>query len=506
MARRRILFVTSEAYPLIKTGGLGDYANGLVKALTRRGHDVRVLLPAYAGTLNGLAGATHRIELGDPYGVGPIALVFGAMPNSGYPVWLIDCPSLYARAGGIYQDESGNDWPDNAQRFGLLALVAARIGLDVAPVAWRPEVVHLNEWQTGPAAALLAQQDGAPPSLFTIHNMAFQGLFDPDVLPFLRLPQSVFAPQGLEFYGQLSYLKAGIRYASCIATVSKAYAEEILTPEFGFGLEGLLAKRANDLIGILNGADYDEWDPRSDRYLVRRYGAHDVATGKQRAKHALRERLALTDRGDVPLFAFVSRITHQKMADVLVDAVPQIIGRGAQVAMLGHGERAMEDALVEVARRLPGELAVNIGYNEDLAHQTLAGADMLLAPARFEPCGLTQMYALRYGTVPIVSNVGGLRETVVDSRPDTIADLSATGFKFVERTCAGLLAAVDRAVDAYRTKPLWQALQRSGMQVDFSWDHSAQQYERVYEALVGSRTTQDAATELVRSHLLDANP
>src|SRR5262245_14023994 len=251
MARRRSLFVTSEAFPLIKTGGLADYASGLVKALTRRGHDVRVLVPAYAGTLESLAGATgHRIELGDPFGVGPIALLCGAMPDSGYPIWLVDCPSLYARAGGIYQDPSGNDWPDNAKRFGLLALVAARIGVGAAPVDWQPEVVHLNEWQTGPAAALLAQQQAAPPTLFTIHNMAFQGLFDPDFLPFLRLPQSLFSTQGLEFYGRISYLKAGIRYANRIATVSKAYAEEILTPEFGFGLGGLLAERANDLIGI----------------------------------------------------------------------------------------------------------------------------------------------------------------------------------------------------------------------------------------------------------------
>ena len=485
---RRILFATSEAYPLIKTGGLADYAGGLTKALLRGGHDVRLLLPAYPGTVERLAGPVEHIALSDLFGTGPTALVRGRMPDTGAPLWLIECPSLYARGGGIYQDANGADWPDNALRFGLLARVAAWLAMARGPIPWRPDVVHLNEWQTGPAAALLAQEQAAPPTLFTIHNMAFQGLFDPAVLPFLRLPTSTFNAQGLEYYGRVSFLKAGIRYANRIATVSKAYAQEILTPEFGFGLEGLLRQRASDLVGILNGVDYEEWSPQTDRHIRARFGSGDVAEQKPLCKQALRRRLGLTSpdadrhRG-TPVLAYLSRITHQKMADVLVDALAQIVARDVQVVVLGRGDRALETRLVGLAQQYAGRLAVVIGYDEELAHQVLAGADMLLAPARFEPCGLTQMYALRYGTVPIVSRVGGLRETVVDTRSCSLADATATGFVFDEPTLDGLTGAVDRALDAYRTPAVWQALRRAGMNVDFSWARSARKYEQVFEQM-----------------------
>jgi starch synthase len=490
---QRILFATSEAYPLIKTGGLADYAGGLTKALVRQGQDVRLLLPCYPGTVERLAGPVERIELGDPFGAGPTALISGRMPDSGAPVWLIECPSLYARPGDIYQDAKGDDWPDNALRFGLLSRVAAWLALVRGPVAWQPDVVHLNDWQTGPAAALLAQEATAPPTLFTIHNMAFQGLFDADALSFLRLPASTFDAQGLEYYGKVSYLKAGIRYATRIATVSEAYAQEILTPEFGFGLEGLLRQRANDLIGILNGADYEEWSPQTDRHIRAHFGTGDVAVKKPICKEALRRRLGLEINQDadqhvgVPILAYVSRITHQKMGDVLVDALPRILARDAQVVVLGRGDHAHEATLVELARRFAGRLAVIIGYDEELAHQVLAGADMLLAPARFEPCGLTQLYALRYGTVPIVSRVGGLRETVVDTGPRSLADGTATGFVFEERTLSGLSGAVDRALEAYRTPRVWQSLQCSGMKVDFPCARSARKYKQLYDQMAAMR-------------------
>ena len=506
----RILFATSEAYPLIKTGGLADYAGGLTKALVRGGHDVRLLLPCYPGTVERLAGPVERIDLGDVFGAGPTALISGRMPDTGAPLWLIECPGLYARPGGIYQDAKGDDWPDNALRFGLLARVAAWLALARGPVSWRPDVVHLNEWQTGPAAALLAQEATAPPTLFTIHNMAFQGLFSPDVLSFLRLPASTFDAQGLEYYGKVSYLKAGIRYANRIATVSEAYAQEILTPEFGFGLDGLLRQRANDLAGILNGADYEEWSPQTDPRIRAQFGADDVAAKKPICKEALRGRLGLaTNQGvdprvGVPLLAYMSRITHQKMADVLVDALPRILARETQVVVLGRGVHALEATLVELARRFPGQLAVVVGYNEELAHQVLAGADMLLAPARFEPCGLTQMYALHYGTVPIVSHVGGLRETVVDTVPHSLADGTATGFVFDEQTVSGLVGAVDRALEAYRTQRLWHAVQCSGMKVDFSWARSARKYEQIYAALAAPRPVACAVFRPARA--ADADP
>lgn len=485
----RVLFVTSEAYPVIKTGGLADYSGGLTKALRRRGVDVRVLLPCYPGTVDRLIGPLARIELGDAFGVGPVSLVSGRMPESDAPAWLIDCPMLYLRRGGIYQDANGDDWPDNGMRFGLLARVAASLALGRTPIGWRCDLVHLNEWQTGPAAALLAHAAGAPPSLFTIHNMAFQGLFERSVLEFLELPQAVFDAGDVEFFGRVSYLKAGLRYAQRIATVSEAYAQEIQTPDYGFGLDGLLRERAADLVGILNGADYEDWDPRTDPQIAARFDAADLR-GKAACASALRQRVGLPATPEErPLFAYVSRMTHQKMTDVLIEAIPQLQARGAQLVVLGQGDHRIEHALQELAQRYPHTLAVTIGYDESLAHQLLAGADILLAPARFEPCGLTQMYGLRYGAVPIVTRVGGLRETVIDAQPQTLADGTATGFVFDDRSLGGLLAAIDRALALRGDYAAWSALQRNGMSVDFSWRRSAQRYEQVYRALLAARSS-----------------
>ena len=491
--RCRALFVASEAFPLVKTGGLADYAAGLTKAMLRHGDDMRLLLPAYLGTARCLSGPVERIELGDLFGFGDTALISGHMPDTRARVYLIDCPNLYARPGGIYQDATGDDWPDNAFRFGLLARVAAWLALGRGPISWQPDVVHLNDWQTGLVATMLALQSrAAPPTLFTIHNMAFQGLFDANVLSLLDLPMSTFDAEGLEFFGKASFLKAGIRYADRIVTVSEAYAREILTPEAGFGLEGLLQHRANDIVGILNGADYEVWNPRSDAHIAAQFGPDDLA-GKVKCKEALRKRVGLpVEVGpEVPLFAYVSRLTHQKMADILMCALPEIFARGAQAVVLGRGERSIEAALSELAQRFPAALAVKVGYDEELAHQVLAGADILIAPARFEPCGLTQMYALRYGTVPIVSRVGGLRETVIDAGADALEDTTATGFVFEERTLSGFLAGVDRALAAFRTTAVWRVLQRNAMVVDFSWDSPAMKYHKVYEELIGRRPVAD---------------
>jgi starch synthase len=498
---RRVLFVTPEAFPLMKTGGLGDYAGGLTKALLEQGCDVRLLLPAYPGVVDALRGPRERCDLGTLPHFGPTALISGRMPRSAAPVCLIDCPTLYARPGGIYQDNNGEDWPDNALRFGLLARVGALLALGRGPFAWRPEVVHLNEWQTGPLAALLAHEAQAAGeqrahklragTLFTIHNMAFQGSFEPDVLAALGLPWSYFSPHGVEFFGKASFLKAGLRYADRLATVSASYAEEILTPEFGFGLEGVIKARPDRVAGILNGVDHDEWDPRGDPRIPARYHADDLR-GKMRCKQVLRERMGLAPLPAAPVLAYMSRLTHQKMADVLIEALPRLAERGAQVVVVGRGDRAIESQLAAAARRHPGRIAVRIAYDEDLAHLLLSGADLLLAPARFEPCGLTQMYGLRYGTVPIVSCVGGLKETVVDAAPGRLH--AATGFVFSERTLAGFLAAVDRALAAFHAQPAtpsvpapWQQLQRNGMHVAHPWSDAALKYRALYEEIATQR-------------------
>ena len=300
------------------------------------------------------------------------------------------------------------------------------------------------------------------------------------------MPTSTYSPAGLEFYGKVSFLKAGLRYADRVLTVSESYAQEILISEFGCGLEGVLRERADCVFGILNGADYEAWDPRSDAWIAARYGADDLC-GKASCKQALRAEVGLRPAGNAPLLGYLSRLTHQKMADVVVAAVPEILRRGTQLVVLGPGDRTVEAVFAELTRRFAGELAVHAGYDESLAHRLLAGADILLAPARFEPCGLTQMYALRYGTVPVVSCVGGLKETVVDVQTNTLASGAATGFVFNDRTYDGLLAAIDRALIAYRDRPLWHALQRNGMRADFSWETAARRYLSVYDEVAGSR-------------------
>ncbi len=479
----RVLFVTSEAYPLAKSGGLADVSGALPAALIRQGIDARLLLPGYPAALRGLKDARVELQLEPLLGIEDAALMSGQLPNSNVPVWLINAPSLFSRPGGLYQDDGGRDWGDNAQRFAFLARVAAKIAGGL--LRWRPDVVHANDWHGGLLPLLLSlEQAPAPATIFTIHNLAYQGNFPRDVLSALGIPDQFFNPDGVEFYGQVSFLKAAIRYSDRLTTVSPTYAKEVLTPEFGCGLDGVLRSRARDLSGILNGIDDEVWNPAIDGHLPRPYSAKDIA-GKRLCKAELQRECGLELDPETPLIGFVSRLAHQKMADVLLEAMPAIVESGAQFVLAGKGDPGLEAAFERAGEMFPQSAAVRIGYEEALAHRIQAGADILLAPARFEPCGLTHLYALRYGTVPVVRRTGGLTDTVTDANAVTLSERTANGFLFDDPTVPGLLDAVRRALSAHREPLTWRRLQLEGMAQDFSWNAGAARYASLYSDVTG---------------------
>jgi starch synthase len=480
----RVLFVASEAFPLAKTGGLGDVAGALPAALAAAGVDVRLLMPAYPAAKAAVAARARRIALGDSLGFGEASLLERRMPDSGVPLWLLDCPALYDRPGGPYLGPDGRDWSDNALRFGLLGRVAALVGAGGLGF-WQPDVVHAHDWQAGLAPAYLAAwRANRVASVFTIHNMQYQGLFGPEALDPLGLPSASFSVAGLEYYGRVSFLKAGLHYSDLITTVSPTYAREIQGPTEGFGLHGLLAFRAADLVGILNGVDYAVWDPRRDVHIDHRYGPDDLEAKAENGT-ALRRRLGLDAALDRPLAGVVSRFVEQKGIDLLAAALEEIVATGVQVAALGSGDPLLEKAFVRAAAAHPGAVAVRLGYDEALAHQFMAGCDMLLVPSRFEPCGLTQMYALRYGALPVVRRTGGLADTVTDADAD---GAQGTGFVFEQPQAAGLATAVRRSVALFRRPAAWRAVQRRAMAEDFGWARTAGRYVEVYQRALAKRT------------------
>jgi len=480
----RLLYATPECAPWVKTGGLGDVSAALPAALETCGLDVRVLMPAYRPVLAATAGHRRELAAFAPTARFPAARLFEAPLPSGVPAWLVDCPALYDRDGGPYQDPvSKGDWPDNALRFAALARVAAALAGAASPLAWRPHVLHCNDWQTALAPAYLRFAGGArSATVVCIHNLAFQGLFPPQTAAEVELPAQAWSIDGAEFYGRLSFLKAGLVYADAITTVSPTYAAEIRREPLGFGLQGLLAARAADLHGILNGIDDAVWNPAGDPLIARRYDAAH-AEAKRENKLALQERMGLPVDAGVPLFGFVGRLTEQKGADLIADAAARIVAAPAQLAILGTGERAIEGALSGLAGARPREVAVRIGFDERLAHLVEAGADAFLMPSRFEPCGLNQMYSQRYGTPPVACATGGLVDSIVDCTPATLAGGTATGFLFREPTADALAGAVARAVAAYRDTATWRALQRHGMARDFGWKASAGRYAALYRSL-----------------------
>ena len=474
-----LLFVSSEAYPLVKTGGLADVAGALPAALTRAGIDVRLLLPAYPEALDAIKRKDKRLDLGDPLGTGPTTLIPARMPDSGVPLWLIDCPDLYGRDGGPYLDSDGVDWPDNHLRFALLARVAAMIAIGGGLIGWRPDVVHANDWQAGLIPAYLNQWLAQrPATVFTIHNLHYQGLFEAEVLPRIGLGAESFAIDGVEYHGLVSFMKAGLQYADRITTVSPTYAREIQSEAFGGGLHGVLRDRAEDLTGILNGADYDIWNPATDPALPAHYSARDF-TGKEACKAALQAEVGLEVDPRAPLIGMVSRFSEQKGLDLMLDVIEGLQPEGAQLIVVGTGDPVLERAFAQAAQVRPGRVAAHIGYSEDLAHRVQAGCDILAVPSRFEPCGLTQIYALRYGTLPLVRRTGGLADTVIDvSDPKR-----GTGFLFEQPTADAVLAALRRAMDLYRRQKDWNAVRRRAMNQDYGWDKAAVRYLELYESL-----------------------
>lgn len=477
----KVLFVTSEVAPLIKTGGLADVSAALPAALRSMGVDVRILLPGYAQVLKAAPTLKNVARVAGLPGEPDVSLLQGELPD-GVPFWVIDCPEMYQRGAGIYLDEHGRDWPDNALRFGLLSKVAAQLGSAATPLSWRPDVVHCNDWQSALAPVYLHYAEGAAPSVVTIHNLAFQGVFPSAVVPELGLPWDCFQPEGAEFWGNLSFLKGGLHFARHITTVSPSYAEEIQRDELGFGLQGLLASRRSTLTGILNGIDTTEWNPAGDKYIAAPYSAGDLG-GKAACKRALQRQMGLKVDAEVLLLGMVSRFTQQKGLDVVLDIAQQLLDMPVQLVFLGSGDAEMQRRVLALAHHHPGQVGAYVGFDEGLSHVIEAGADMFLMPSRFEPCGLNQMYSQRYGTPPLVHATGGLRDSVVDCTPVTLARGKATGFVFEEMTPEALLHTVERAEAAFRDKPTWQALQRNGMQQDFSWKNSAAAYLDIYSGL-----------------------
>lgn len=480
MDRLKVLAVVSEIYPLVKTGGLADVAGALPHALASHGVDVTSLVPGYPAVMTKLEGAMEVRAFSDLFG-GAARVLRGSA--AGLDVLAIDAPHLYARDGNPYLGPDGRDWPDNALRFGALGFVAARLGLGEA-AAYTPDVVHSHDWQAGLANAYL-RFDGrpAPPTVMTIHNLAYQGLFSSDLLQTLGLPPEAFQPEGIEFYGSIGFLKAGLHFADRITTVSPTYAAEIQTPAEGCGLDGLLRARAEKLSGILNGIDTEVWNPATDRWIGSTFDAASPS-GRARNKTELQRVFGLAEDSERLLFGVVSRLAWQKGLDVLAEAVPALLETGAQLLVLGSGEPALEARFSSFAAAHPGRIGCKLGYHEELAHLAQAGADAILIPSRFEPCGLTQLCAMRYGALPLAARVGGLADTVVDpdDRPD--GEKGATGILFAPVTSENLESALRRAAALWAERARWKSLQRNGMATDVSWRLPAAEYAELYRELI----------------------
>jgi starch synthase len=482
----RVLFVTSEVFPLIKTGGLADVSGSLPSALQHIGVDIRILVPGYPAVLNKLTNLQPIATINNLPVIDHAELMLGTISETQVKVMVIKSASLYERDGGPYADTNGQEWLDNPARFGVLSKVAATLSAEQSPLKdWQPDIVHCNDWQTGltPAYMKLVDHSQAK-SVISLHNMAFQGCYTPSWLSTLALPHSGFTIEGFEYHSQLSFLKAGIFYADAITTVSPSYAQEIQTEAFGFGLEGLLAKRGDEIKGILNGIETDEWNPEADPYLIKNYSTSKIA-GKKQVKKALQQRLGLHIDASAPLLGVVSRLTHQKGLDMLLPNVQRLLDAGCQLALLGSGESALESAFKEIASHNFGRTSVTIGYNEPLSHQIMAGCDIFVMPSRFEPCGLNQLYGLAYGTPPIVNATGGLADSVIDSNADNIKNKTANGFVMIKTSTDALLNCIERALNLFTNDAkTWRQIQKNGMSQNLSWDHSALEYLAVYQKLL----------------------
>jgi len=479
-----LLFASSEAQPLIKTGGLADVAGSLPIALAEMGHDVRLVLPAYPQAVDKAIPLTTVGTLELPGYAGIVRVLEGCI-NGSVPLYLIDAPGLFDRPGNPYTDAGGADWRDNAQRFALFCQAIATISLNRAGLKWRPDLVHCNDWQTGLVPALLASEGSRPASIFTIHNLAYQGSFNRATFDLLGLEKNLWSHEGLEFHDNLSFIKGGLAFSDWITTVSPTYAREILTPALGYGLEGLLQHRADRLQGVLNGIDYAVWDPASDPAIPQHYDAATFSLKKINKTHLQRE-MGLPVKEDALLFGHIGRLVEQKGVDLILQILPGLLGiANVQLAILGSGDPGLERLLRQECAKHPDRIAAVIGYDEPLAHRIEAGCDLFLMPSRFEPCGLNQLYSLRYGTVPIVHRTGGLADTVIDATPRNLLDGSATGFVFDRPDVDSLWRTIDTAIDFYRRPEVWwHKLAINGMNQDFSWNSSAQHYVEIYQKAI----------------------
>jgi len=473
-----VLSVTSELFPLIKTGGLADVAGALPVALAAERVRVVSLLPGYPAVMKALDRVETVREYPDLFG-GAARLVSANAHQ--LELFVIDAPHLYARPGSPYLTPDGRDWPDNARRFAALGRVAADLGQGAVP-GFIPDIVHAHDWQAALAPAYLHYGDvPRPGTVVTIHNIAFQGIFPADLLYELGFPPHAFTVDGLEYYGQIGFLKAGLRLADRVTTVSPTYAKEIQTPEGGMGLDGLLRSRSKDVFGILNGIDESVWDPASDRSLVATF-TKDALERRSANKEALQRRLGLDADADALLFGVVSRLSEQKGLDLVLAALPSLLADGAQLALLGAGERTLEESFRVASIVYPGQVGCFFGYDEGLAHLIQGGSDALLVPSRFEPCGLTQLCAMRYGNVPIVSRVGGLADTVIDANEMAIASGVATGFQFSPVNLIGLADAISRAKTCWSDGDSWRGIQQNGMKTEVGWSRPAKRYAQLYRS------------------------
>ncbi|MDP4199884.1 MAG: glycogen synthase GlgA [Bacteroidota bacterium] len=490
---RSVLFLSTEVFPYAKTGGLADVSSALPQELRMLGHDVRVLMPKYGfigekkqkiHLINRLQGVDFKI--GDKYCVANIKSSAILTQKTRIQMYMLESEEYFQRMGIYLDPETGKDYPDNDERFLMYALSAIEL---CKRLMWKPDIIHCNDWQSGlvPALMKLIYKDDpffeGTKTVFTIHNLAYQGNFPETTFPKLALPPEAFSPQGLEFFGRVSYLKAGIAYADAIATVSETYSEEIRTPEFGCGMEGILAKRKKDLYGILNGIDLLVWDPLKDVNIVRPFSVDDLS-GKEECKKDLCFAMGIPYKEDQPVLGMIARLSDQKGFDLVAECMEPLIKSGAQFVLLGEGEKRYEDLFRKLQKKHPDQIGVHFGFHDNFAHKIEAGSDIYLMPSAYEPCGLNQMYSMHYGTIPVVRKTGGLADTVIDVEDGT-KRLPATGFTFEKYDAKAFWKALERALHAYyKDKKLWRTLQANGMKQDFSWDASAIRYAEVYEKIL----------------------
>lgn len=481
-----VLSVTSEIYPLVKTGGLADVAGALPAALAQNGVSMRTLVPGYPAVMAKLGAAREVYYFEDLFGV--TARLFAGRAE-GLDLIVLDAPALYDRPGNPYVGPEGWDWPDNWKRFAALSWVASELGLGLVE-GYRPHIIHAHDWQAGLVAAYVKYGPSSSlKTVMTVHNMAFQGTFGSDIFGQLRLPPHAFSVEGVEYFGGVGYLKAGVECADVVTTVSPTYAAEIRTSAFGMGLDGLLNNRSATVFGVLNGIDMEAWNPATDPSLASTYTANSL-NSRATNKAAVQEAFGL-EKSTGPLFAVVSRLTWQKGIDLLVNSIELLVSAGAQLAVLGSGEAELENAVRGAAIRHPGRVGLVTGYNEKLSHLVQGGADVLMVPSRFEPCGLTQLYALRYGAVPLVSRVGGLNDTVIDANVAALQAEVATGVQFAPPSEEALANAIRRTLALYADEKSWKKMQRRGMKADVSWESSAARYAQLYASLIGLKHDDD---------------